>query len=50
MGYTHMIVDPGVRVAYQPELARRLHTPDVEQFPLSINYAPAVVGLQHCKS
>ncbi|CAK0732893.1 hypothetical protein CVIRNUC_000197 [Coccomyxa viridis] len=29
MGYTHMIVDPGVRVAYQSELARRLHTPDV---------------------
>ena len=50
MGYTHMIVDPGVRVAYQSGLARRLHTPDVGQFPLSMIYAPAVVCLQRCKS
>ena len=50
MGYTHMIVDPGIRVAYQPELARRLYTPDVDLFPLSTIYAPAVVCLQHCKS
>ena len=42
-----MIVDPGVRVAYQPQLARRLYTPDVDQCSLSVVFAPAVACLQH---
>ena len=45
MGYTTMIMDPGVRVAYQPHLARRLYTPDVDPLFLSTPYAHAVAYL-----
>ena len=45
MGYTTMIMDPGVRVAYQPQLARRLYTPDVAPSFLSPPYAHAVAYL-----
>ena len=45
MGYTTMIMDPGVRVAYQPQLARRLYSPDVDPLFLSMPYAYAVAYL-----
>ena len=45
MGYTTMIMDPGVRVAYQPQLARRLYTPDVHPIFLSTPYAQSAAYL-----